>query len=333
MSIDLSFMTRYGNIENYSKTMKMKQKWEKRQTIGDFKSKESNTVRTTKKTSSSQKTSDMIREMLQEESKKFIDAYKESQENDKSDEKLSNLRLKAMYGNDLSQDEMEYIRKKDPQFYQTIKAEKDELKSFEKKLKSAKTKEDAQRVVANEANAALSKVNAVTNNPHITEATKMSVCAAECRKLMKKQEVFSRFIDKGEYEKLPTEAEKHEAEKEIKDAREEELRNAGKTRETEESEASEEPKDIYEAQESYEASNTEKNSTSREMNQPIGDYRSHTSSNDIKDARKVTEKTEKSSQQAENSPESRKVKLAERKSRFGKFYAEEEASSTINFNA
>ncbi len=333
MSIDLSFMTRYGNIENYSKTMKMKQKWEKRQTTGDFRSKELSTVRTTTTTSSSQKTSDMIREMLQEESKKIIDAYKESHENDKSDEKLSNLRLKAMYGNNLSQEEMEYIRKKDPQFYQTIKAEKDELKSFEKKLKSAKTKEDAQRVVANEANAALSKVNAVTNNPHITEATKMSVCAAECRKLMKKQEVFSRFIDKGEYEKLPTEAEKHEAEKEIKEAREEELRDAGKTRETEESETYEEPKDIFEPQKSQDVSGTEKSNTSREINQHKGDNRSHTSFDDIKDAHKVTEKTEKSSQQAENSPESRKVKLAERKSRFGKFYTDDEGSSTINFNA
>ncbi len=333
MSIDLSFMTKYGNIGNYSRTMKMKQKWEKRQTTGDYKSKESNAVRTTSTTRSSQKTSDMIREMLQEESKKIIDAYKESQKNDKSDEKLSNLRLKAMYGSDLSQDEMEYIRKKDPQFYQTIKAEKDELKSFEKKLKSAKTKEDAQRVVANEANAALSKVNAVTNNPHITEATKMSVCAAECRKLMKKQEVFSRFIDKGEYDKLPTEAEKHEAEKEIREAREEELRNAGKPNETERSETDDVSEESQEAHSSEEVSGTDKNNTSGTINKQPDNNESNTSFNDVKDTRKVTEKNEESSQQAENSPESRKVKLAERKSRYVKLFTENEDKSTVVFKA
>ncbi len=320
MSVDLSFMTRYGNIGNYSKTLKMKQKWEKRQTTGDFKSKESNTVRSTTTTRSSQKTSDMIREMLQQESKKIIDAYKESQENDKSDEKLSNLRLKAMYGNNLSQDEMEYIRKKDPQFYQTIKAEKDELKSFEKKLKSAKTKEDAQRVVANEANAALSKVNAVSNNPHITEATKMSVCAAECRKLMKKQEVFSKFVDKGEYEKLPTEAEKHEAEKEIKEAREEELKNAGKSEKSDQ-----------------ENERNEEYATNEMNSQKVPEYQEPSKENNIdvygRKTHDIDHKTEKSLQQAENSPESKKVKLAERKSRFTKLYTEDEDSSTITFNA
>jgi hypothetical protein len=84
---------------------------------------------------------------------------------------------------------LEYIRQKDTKLYSEIKAEKDELKNFEKKLKAAKTKEETQRVIADETNSALSKVNAVTNNPHISEADKMAVCAAEYRKLVAKQEI------------------------------------------------------------------------------------------------------------------------------------------------
>ena len=226
MSIDMSFFTRYGTVGNYSRTQKMKQKVERRKNESDFTSKEEKTVKYDTRT-----TSEKVRTMIQSEAQKIEDAYRMSAQKEDSDEKLNKIRTKYMYGGNLSPDELDYIRRKDTKLYSEIKAEKDEIKNFEKKLKSAKTKEETQRVIADETNSALSKVNSVTNNPHISEADKMAVCAAEYRKLVAKQEIFKKFAEKGEYAKLPTDAEKREAEREIMEAREEELRNAGRTEE------------------------------------------------------------------------------------------------------
>ncbi|WP_091208224.1 hypothetical protein [Oribacterium sp. WCC10] len=206
----------------------MKQKWQQRKTKSDFTSKETKTVKYDTRT-----TSDKIRDMIQSEAQKIEDAFKQSQQNDESDDKLSKIRLKYMYGGNLSPDELDYIRQKDTKLYNEIQAEKEELKSFEKKLRAARTKDETQRVIADECNAALSKVNSVSNNPNVSEADKMAVCAAEYRKLMKKQTIFKTYVEKGEYAKLPTDAEKRKAEKEIREAREEELRNAGRKEETE----------------------------------------------------------------------------------------------------
>ena len=323
MSINISFFTQYGTVGNYQKTRKLKQKWENRERTGDFKSKEPISGQPAPSTRSRQKTSDVIRDMLRDESQKIIDAYKEHEKNNNSDQKLSDIRTKAMYGQNLSPDEMEYIKSKDPQLYQSIKAEKDEIKSFEKKLKAAKTKEEAQRVVTEEANAALSKVNAVTNNPHIPESAKMSVCVSEYRKLMKKQEVFSKYVDKGEYGKLPTEAEKHKAEKEILEAREEELRNAGKTEDIAEDDKSEDAS--VSLQQADEPKKDDKTTDSSVLK---------TKTNESTDSSVFKTKIYESTEQAKSSPEARKVEQAKRKSHYGKLFSEEnEDSGNVSFKA
>jgi len=351
MSLNISFFTQHGTVGNYQKTMKLKRKWEDRERTGDFRSKET-TARSSANTSSTQKTSDMIRDMLKEESQKIIDAYKENEHNNNSDKKLSDIRTKAMYGQDLSPDEMEYIKSKDPQLYQSIKAEKDEIKHFEKKLKAAKTKEEAQRVVTDEANAALSKVNAVTNNPHIPESAKMSVCVSEYRKLMKKQETFDKFVDKGEYEKLPTEAEKRKAEKEIMEAREEELRNAGKA-ETSEDENEDDSEDtsaslLQSSDNVNDRFNDEYTGGRAATQKPMADTlvlssRGRATKPVFDDSANKAErkpdspgtKTYESTEQARSSPEARKVEEAKRKSSYGKLFSQEDEqdSGSVTFKA
>ena len=317
MSIDMSFFTRYGTVGNYSRTQKMKQKVERRKNESDFTSKEEKTVKYDTRT-----TSEKVRTMIQSEAQKIEDAYRMSAQKEDSDEKLNKIRTKYMYGGNLSPDELDYIRRKDAKLYSEIKAEKDEIKNYEKKLRTAKTKEETQRVMADEANAALSKVNAVSNNPHISEADKMAVCAAEYRKLKKKQEIFDKFMEKGEYAKLPTDAEKREAEREIMEAREEELRNAGRTEEE-----------------------TEKNGNNLNSDErpdtAIRDDRSPGKRSDtaLRDSgspgkKKVssdgTKKVYKSTADAESTPEALKVKRAKNNSGRGKLFNSDNETGDVS---
>ena len=306
MSLDVSFFTGYGKIGNYTRTQSMKQKWQNRKTTGDFSSKENKAVKY-----DSRSTSDIIRDKIQEEANKIKDIYEGLFKKDEdSGSRMTEIRNKYMAGGKLTADEMEYVSKKDPKFYQEIKAEQQELKSFEKKLRSAKTKEAAQRVIADEANASLSKVNAVVNNPHISEGDKMAVCVAEYRKLVKKQEIFAKFEEKGEYSRLPTDAEKRKAEKEIREAKEEELNNAGrKTYDTEENE-------------------------SENKSDPAIHEKDVLSVDTVLSSEKTvssdgTRKVYKSSTQAENTPEALKVKRSKSNSGRNRLYRQDEDSSSV----
>lgn len=306
MSLDVSFFTGYGKIGNYTRTQSMKQKWQNRKTTGDFSSKENKAVKY-----DSRSTSDIIRDKIQEEANKIKDIYEGLFEKDEdSGSRMTEIRNKYMAGGKLTADEMEYVSKKDPKFYQEIKAEQQELKSFEKKLRAAKTKEAAQRVIADEANASLSKVNAVVNNPHISEGDKMAVCVAEYRKLVKKQEIFAKFEEKGEYSRLPTDAEKRKAEKEIREAKEEELKNAGrKTYDTEEN-------------------------RSENKSDPAIHEKDVLSVDTVLSSEKTvssdgTRKVYKSSTQAENTPEALKVKRSRSNSGRNRLYRQDEDSSSV----
>lgn len=306
MSLDVSFFTGYGKIGNYTRTQSMKQKWQNRKTTGDFSSKENKAVKY-----DSRSTSDIIRDKIQAEANKIKDIYEGLFEKDEdSGSRMTEIRNKYMAGGKLTADEMEYVSKKDPKFYQEIKAEQQELKSFEKKLRAAKTKEAAQRVIADEANASLSKVNAVVNNPHISEGDKMAVCVAEYRKLVKKQEIFAKFEEKGEYSRLPTDAEKRKAEKEIREAKEEELKNAGrKTYDTEEN-------------------------RSENKSDPAIHEKDVLSVDTVLSSEKTvssdgTRKVYKSSTQAENTPEALKVKRSRSNSGRNRLYRQDEDSSSV----
>lgn len=324
MSIDMSFFTRYGTVGNYSRTQKMKQKVERRKNESDFTSKEAKTVKYDTRT-----TSEKVRTMIQSEAQKIEDAYRMSAQKEDSDEKLNKIRTKYMYGGNLSPDELDYIRRKDTKLYSEIKAEKDEIKNFEKKLKSAKTKEETQRVIADETNSALSKVNSVTNNPHISEADKMAVCAAEYRKLVAKQEIFKKFAEKGEYAKLPTDAEKREAEREIMEAREEEIRNAGRTEE--DAEEIEEDSFIHESDAEI-AESLPHNRNHQELAFKGVSHASRGGGNP--GGKKVsadgTKKVYKSTVEAESTPEALKVKRAKSNSGRSKLYNPDSKGSTAS---
>ncbi len=329
MSIDMSFFTRYGTVGNYSKTQKMKQKVERRKNESDFTSKETTAVNHDRRT-----TSEKVRDTIRTEAQQIVDAYKMNAEKEDSDEKLTKIRTKYMYGENLSPDELEYIRQKDSKLYSEIKAEKDEIKNFEKKLKAAKTKEEAQRIISDEAGASLSKVNSVTNNPHISESYKLAVCASEYRKLTKRQEIFKNFAEKGEYAKLPTDAEKREAEREITEAREEEIRNAGKMKDDAEEDSD---NSISDERTDNDDNRTETVDHDRKQQEPVFKGISHASQGDGNPGGKKvsadgTKKVYKSTVQAESTPEALKVKRAKNNSGRGKLYESDNEDNNVSFH-
>ncbi len=190
------------SLGTYTKQLEMQIKWQKKKANNDFTA------------DGSTKLNDSIARQAEE--------IRMSQA-DGSAKMSSQIRTKLATGKKLTREEMEYLQKNDPQTYQKAKAIEEEQKSYEEELKRCKTKEDVQRVKMNRTAASLSVVNSVKNNPAIPEGAKLGIMWQELMKSRALEETMGKFIESGRYAQLPTEAEKAEAEKILKEAKENEL--------------------------------------------------------------------------------------------------------------
>ncbi len=197
--MDFSVMQSIGK---YTKNMEMQMKWKQRKANNDFTADGSTTL------------SDSISRQAEEIRKSQADG---------SSKLSAQIRTKLAAGKKLTQEEMDYLQKNDPQTYQKARAIEEEQKCYEEELKRCRTKEDVQRVKMNHTAASLSTVNNVKNNPAIPEGAKLGIMWQELMKTRALEETMGEFVKSGRYAQLPTEAEKAEAEKELKEAKEAEL--------------------------------------------------------------------------------------------------------------
>ena len=202
------------SLNTYTKNMEMQMKWQKKKANNDFTA------------DGSTKLNDPIARQAEEIRKSQADG---------SSKLSSQIRTKLATGKKLTREEMDYLQKNDPQTYQKAKAIEEEQKSYEEELKRCRTKEDVERVKMNHTAASLSVVNSVKNNPAIPEGAKLGIMWQELMKSRALEETMSKFVESGRYAQLPTEAEKAEAEKTLKEAKEAELgieESAENTKET-----------------------------------------------------------------------------------------------------
>jgi hypothetical protein len=206
--INFSSLCGMGRLGAYTKQLSMQNKWDRKKDSGNVLQKEYKT--------------DAGRAMAAKKAaeKKMMELYKQQQE--ERDTYLEEIHNKLAAGENISQDELEYLREKDPHTYEKIKSEMQEADALKKRLENAKTKEEAQKILQDHTNKSLYVVKSVDNNPNISEEDKAVILAGELRKVKKAAEVFEKFRQTGVYEKLPTEEEKQQVEEEIREAEEKE---------------------------------------------------------------------------------------------------------------
>ena len=194
--------TAIQSLGKFTKNMEMQLKWQKKKQDNDF-------------------TADGSTKLIDPTARQAEEIRKAQA--DGSAKLSSQIRTKLATGKKLTREEMEYLEKHDPQTYQKVKAIEAEQKSYEKKLKNCKTKEEVQQVRTDRVAASLSVVNNVKNNPAIPEGAKLGIVWQELQKNMALEETIRKFVESGEYAQLPTEAEKPEGERELKELKETEL--------------------------------------------------------------------------------------------------------------
>lgn len=191
------------SLNVYTRNMEMQMKWQKKQDTSDF-------------------TADGSMKLDNDLTRRQAEEIRQSRA-DGSDQLSKQIDLKLNSGQKLTAEEMDYLRKHDPQAYQRVKSIETEQKNYENELKKCKTKEEVERVKMAHTATSLNAVNSIMNNPVIPEEKKFELVMHEHRKNQAFQASTQEFVESGEYEKLPTEAERLKAEKDLQEAEEREL--------------------------------------------------------------------------------------------------------------
>lgn len=195
-----------GKIGSYSKSLTLKTKWENKVRTGNITEKELTPT--------------------EKRNEDFKRAYAELQKQDETTDKtLSEIRMKYEYGKKLTADEINYIRNHDPQLYQQVRRVELEKKQYERELKNCRTKEEVEQLRVDKANASLTRVKSVSNNPNISDADKLAFTAQEQQRMNELNKVHMKFVKEGGLAKLPTEEEQRKVEEDRKAAQQAEQEN------------------------------------------------------------------------------------------------------------
>lgn len=281
------------SLNSYTRNMEMQMKWQKRKDSSDF-------------TADGKMKLDLISRQAEE--------IRQAQA-DGSAKLSSQIRSKLANGKKLTIEEMEYLQKNDPQLYQKVKSIEAEQKNYENELKRCKTKEEVQRVRTNHAAASLSTVNNIKNNPNIPEGKKLELIWQEHMKNQALEEVTKEFVESGKYAKLPTEAEKAEAEKELKEAKEAELGIEDPAEEVEEKDKAEADSETDSTKEDRPADSIKEarpadGAESSSAESQAGKVKKAMVDEAVQSSRAALQKHEMTRMEAETTPEALKVKRA-----------------------
>lgn len=123
---------------------------------------------------------------------------------------LSSLMTKLKSGADLSSEEIEYLKKNNPQLYKEYMDTQAEKKAYEKQLKNCKTKEDVGRLKLTKLSSFMSQCKAIKSNPNIPKGQKVGLLQKILWKTAAFQKVYLEFVKSVQYNALPTEAEEAE---------------------------------------------------------------------------------------------------------------------------
>ena len=264
------------SLNAYTRNMEMQMKWQQKKANSDF------TADGSMKLDAVSRQAEEIRQAQADGSAKLA----------------AQIRTKLANGKKLTAEEMEYLQKNDPQMYQKVKSIEAEQKNYENELKRCKTKEEVQRVRTNHAAASLSAVNNIKNNPNIPEGKKLELIWQEHMKNQALEEVTKEFVESGKYAKLPTEAEKAKAEKEL-----EEAKKAEKGIEDPEEKIEEET----EAKSDSEADDVKETERADGVDDTSQEAKAHEA---VERSRAALQKHELTRMEAETTPEALKVKRA-----------------------
>ena len=153
-----------------------------------------------------------------------IEAFQEDLKRMRESDNSAMIYNKLKSGKKLSPEEVEYLKRENPQAYADYKIAQAEKEAFKKKLKNCETKEDVRKLKVTEMGNYLAQAKSVSNNPQIPKGKKLEILGRIMGRVMGIEEVYKEFVKSTDYTNLEdTIFEKEEETKEKKPQKKEDV--------------------------------------------------------------------------------------------------------------
>lgn len=205
--------TMAGTIKNSVRMAALDQKWQqKKNSFGQDKKK--------------------LAEMTAEE--RQLQDFREQAEQMRKSQKHANIDAKLAAGEELTPEEIEYLRQNNPQALKDYEDTQKERESYKRALRNCRTKEEVERLKYTKMGQFMAEAKKISSNACIPKGKKVALLKRILQQATAVEDEHREFLKTSRYASLPTEEEAREAEKAEKEQREAENTGADETENTEE---------------------------------------------------------------------------------------------------
>lgn len=173
-----------------------------------------------------------LTEMTAEE--RQLQDFREQAEQMRKSQKHANIDAKLAAGEELTPEEIEYLRQNNPQALKDYEDTQRERENYKRALRNCRTKEEVERLKCTKMGQFMAEAKKISSNACIPKGKKVALLKRILQQATAVEDEHKEFLKTSRYASLPTEEEAREAEKAEKEQREAETTGADETENTEE---------------------------------------------------------------------------------------------------
>ena len=173
-----------------------------------------------------------LTEMTAEE--RQLQDFREQAEQMRKSQKHANIDAKLAAGEELTPEEIEYLRQNNPQALKDYEDTQKERESYKRALRNCRTKEEVERLKYTKMGQFMAEAKKISSNACIPKGKKVALLKRILQQATAVEDEHKEFLKTSRYASLPTEEEAREAEKAEKEQQEAETTGADETENTEE---------------------------------------------------------------------------------------------------
>ena len=173
-----------------------------------------------------------LAEMTAEE--RQLQDFREQAEQMRKSQKHANIDAKLAAGEELTPEEIEYLRQNNPQALKDYEDTQRERESYKRALRNCRTKEEVERLKYTKMGQFMAEAKKISSNACIPKGKKVALLKRILQQTTAVEDEHKEFLKTSRYASLPTEEEAREAEKAEKEQQEAETTGADETENTEE---------------------------------------------------------------------------------------------------
>ena len=173
-----------------------------------------------------------LTEMTAEE--RQLQDFREQAEQMRKSQKHANIDAKLAAGEELTPEEIEYLRQNNPQALKDYEDTQRERENYKRALRNCRTKEEVERLKYTKMGQFMAEAKKISSNACIPKGKKVALLKRILQQATAVEDEHKEFLKTSRYASRPTEEEAREAEKAEKEQREAETTGADETENTEE---------------------------------------------------------------------------------------------------